>query len=164
MIPWGTRGIRRTFAAADVAAQTDKAMLDLPCFWPEDWVKAEQHYSIRDEAGNISLLEYVSPGVYHPHIYFSARGREALDIAKEMLHWAFIMTPAEVMIGETPILAKNAWWLVRQLGFKPQGLAASEWGPLRLSRLTKQQFLSSITESTNSSQPAPTATSGEPAG
>ena len=144
LTPWGTRGVRRTFAAADVAAQTDKAMLDLPCFWPEDWVAAEQNYAIIDNDGNIALLEYVSPGVYHPHIYFSARGREAIEVAKEMLHWVFTMTDAEELLGETPILAKNAWFVVRQVGFKPQGLAASEWGPLRLSRMTKQQFLSSM--------------------
>jgi len=56
LTPWGTHGIRRTFAAADVAAQTDKAMLDLPCFWPEDWVAAEQNYAIIDNDGNIALL------------------------------------------------------------------------------------------------------------
>ena len=139
--PWGTRGVRRTFAAADVAAQTDKVMHELPCFWPASWVEARENYSIVDNDGNVSLLEYVSPGVYHPHLYFSARGREAVSVAKEMLTWIFNMTPAEVLLGETPILAKGAWWVVRQLGFEPMGLAASEWGPIRLSRMTKERFL-----------------------
>lgn len=130
-------GIRRTFDPTDVARQTDKHMQDLPCFWPEDWVRAEQNYSIVDDHGNISLMDYVRPGVYETHIYFEDRGGEALRRALAMVDWAFENTEAQLLVGKTPVLHKAAWYLTRKLGFKRVSVIDTAWGPMYMSTLSK---------------------------
>jgi len=113
-------------------------MADLPCFWPPDWVSDTRNYAITDARGNIGLLDYVKEGVYEPHFYFEDRGARALSTAKAMLQWVFENTAATELRGKTPILQKGAWWITRRVGFVPCGIEASEWGPLRLSYMTRE--------------------------
>lgn len=115
-------------------------MADLPCFWPPDWVSDERNYALVDDHGNVGLLDYVSEGVYEPHLYFTDRGMEALNRAKEMITWVFQNTKAVRLNGQTPILQKGAWWLARKLQFQKLGTAQSEWGPMRLSCMTRERW------------------------
>lgn len=130
--------IRRTFDWEDVARQTDKYKYAMPCFWPPDWVASENNYALIDEHDNIGLLDYQRPGVYEPHLYFESRGREAIDVARDMIDWTFDNTPARRLEGQTPILCKGAWYVVRKIGFKRTGIVFTEWGPMHGSVMTKE--------------------------
>ena len=132
--------IRRTFDPEDVDRQTRKCMEDLPCFWPADWVAYEKNYALIDDHDNIGLLDYKAPGIYEPHLYFSDRGREALARATAMIAWTFDNTDAKELRGQTPILCKGAWWLVRKIGFKRTGLIQTDFSPAYASVMTREMW------------------------
>jgi len=134
-------GIRRTTNPADVDRQTSKHMHKLLCFWPEDWVKSPVNYSIVDNHGNIALLDYVREGIYEVHIYYEDTGKEAFDRARAMLDWIFQETPAQLLVGKTPVLEKAAWFFARKLGFKRVSVIETNWGPMYMSSLSKGQWL-----------------------
>lgn len=138
--PQNPYGIRRTFNAEEVDAQTRKHMHELPCFWPESWVSSEKNFAFIDDHGNIGLLDYQGPGLYEPHLYFSDRGREAMNRAEAMIDWTFQTTPAKTLIGKTPILCKGAWFIVRWLGFQRLGVIETDFSPCYLSRMTKEMW------------------------
>lgn len=133
------RGVRRTFDPEDIDRQTRKHMEHLPCFWPADWVAYHFNYALIDDYENISLFDY-QPGGYEGHMYFTSRGRQAIDAAAQMIQWFFDNTNEDHIIGKTPIKCKGAWYLVRQLGFKRIGLISSEFCPLIHSRLTREEW------------------------
>jgi RimJ/RimL family protein N-acetyltransferase len=135
-----TYGIRRTTDPADVARQTDKHMHKLLCFWPDDWVKSPDNYSIVDDHGNISLLDYVQEGIYEVHIYYEDTGAEAFARAAAMLDWIFRETPARLLVGKTPVLERAAWYFARKLGFKRVAVIDTEWGPMYMSTMSKEQW------------------------
>lgn len=115
-------------------------MADLPCFWPADWVASEKNYAFIDDHGNIGLLDWKSPGVYEPHLYFSDRGGEALARATAMIAYTFAETDAQVLNGHTPILCKGAWYIVRKIGFKRVGLVTTDFGPEYVSVMTRSMW------------------------
>ena len=133
-------GIRRTFNPEDIDRQTRPVMESLPCFWPPDWVASENNWALIDDHGNIGLLDYQRPGVYEPHLYFSDRGREALDRAKAMIAWVFDNTDAQELRGKTPILKRGAWWVVRMIGFKRTGMGHTEYCPVYESIMTRDMW------------------------
>ena len=133
-------GIRRTFNPEDIDRQTRPVMESLPCFWPPDWVASENNWALIDDHGNIGLLDYQRPGVYEPHLYFSDRGREALDRAKAMIAWVFDNTDAQELRGKTPILKRGAWWVVRMIGFKRTGMGHTEYCPVYESVMTREMW------------------------
>lgn len=132
--------IRRTFNPEDIDRQTRKCMEDLPCFWPPDWVACPLNYALIDNHDNIGLLDYQQPGVYEPHLYFSDRGREALDRATAMIAWTFDNTDALELQGKTPILCKGAWYIVRKIGFKRTVMHYTEFGPMYGSIMTREMW------------------------
>lgn len=133
-------GVRRTSDPEDVDRQTRKCMESLPCFWPPDWIASPRNYALIDDHDNIGLLDYKSSGIYEPHLYFSDRGNEALARATAMIAWTFDNTDVEELQGETPILCKGAWWVVRKIGFKRTGLIRNEYGPMLCSLMTREMW------------------------
>lgn len=93
------------------------------------------------ENDNLALFEEMSPRVYRGHYFFnSARGKEALRMAKDALN--LIFQKAEVIQGWTPTNKKAALLMSRWLGFKSHGLIQTTNGPCELFILTKQEWSS----------------------
>lgn len=130
----------RTHDAADVDYQTRKVMDTLLHFCPEVWIADPRNIAVKDDHGNIGLLDYVAPQIYEPHLYFEDRGKEALDRAKKMLTWVFENTDALELHGFTPIYQKGAWLFVRKIGFKRLGLVEGGHCPCYASLMTKEMW------------------------
>lgn len=93
-------------------------------------------------ADNVGLATFEYPGVYSVHWYFkSARGRKALQLAKDMLTWLFSHTDAKAIRGLTKVNLKAARWASRQVGMISYGVIECKSGPHELFCMTKDEFL-----------------------
>jgi hypothetical protein len=83
---------------------------------------------LSDEKDNYSLFEYIGNGCYSGHYFFySARGREAINLAKEMLEVFTDHDPsAKSIMGLVPKYNKKTRWITRQLGFNLVGTMEHE--------------------------------------
>lgn len=87
----------------------------------EDWFADENNYALI-EGQNIAFGEYKSPGVYWVHFCFDeARGREAIELTKQMFAEFCHRCPVKIAIGLIVVDNKKAKWLIRQVGFKSLG-------------------------------------------
>lgn len=78
---------------------------------------------------NVGMASYQYDGVYVVHWYFqSARGREAINLGKEMCQALFDECGAKTLIGLIKKHLKASRWACRQLGFKSQGFITYEDG------------------------------------
>jgi hypothetical protein len=82
---------------------------------------------------DLSMFEYHGPGVFMGHIWFSSRGRVALERAKAMLDAMFSDYGAKTIRGETP--RRETALFVRKLGFKFHGEAERPIGRVKLCEL-----------------------------
>jgi hypothetical protein len=101
--------------------QTMKPHLPINGFNPFLWLLNDKNICLTDGDGNFTLFEYVRDGVYNGHIFFVARGKEAIRISKEMLEYVFTEYPVKTLVGYTPLCKKGALWLMQHLGFKKYG-------------------------------------------
>lgn len=60
------------------------------------------------------------PGVYEGHSFFTARGREAISLGKQMLEC--VGGRANMVWGATPIKLRHVRWFNRQIGFRSLGM------------------------------------------
>ena len=106
---------------------TDKH-LDYFTFNVEEWLADEANYAVI-EGDNIAFAEYKSPGVYWVHFCFhSARGREAIELTKNMFKSLCLTFPVNTAVGFIEVNNKKARWLIRQVGFKSLGMINTENG------------------------------------
>lgn len=131
--------VRRTYDWEDIHNQTKKYMQDLPCFWPEDWVSSDKNIALTNDVGDIGMYDYQPTG-YEAHLYYTSRGRQALDVAVEMVQWFFDNTTEDVIFGETPILHKAAWLLARKTGFQRVSIIRQDHGPMYRSIMTRYRW------------------------
>lgn len=97
-------------------------------FEADEWFSNKQNYSVK-ENDNIGFAEYKSPGIYWVHFCFnSARGRQAICLAKEMVLNLFDNRPTNLVIGLIENNNKKAKWVVRQVGFVSLGLVETKIG------------------------------------
>lgn len=90
---------------------------------------------------NIGLATFDFPGMYTVHWFFKVRGREALNLAREMFKYMFDNHNAQVLRGLTPTNLKAARWASRQVGMKSYGeVTTSEGKPHELFIITKDEF------------------------
>lgn len=96
--------------------------LPIKGFDPFNWIMFDKNIALTDGKGNYSLYEYVEDGVYDGHMFFkTARGKEALEVGKEMLDHLFSNYEVDILRGFTPMSKKGALWVARNLGFKDVG-------------------------------------------
>lgn len=93
-------------------------------FEPISWLANEENFIIIDEIGNISMFDKYCNDTYTGHYFFKARGKRALELAKEMLEFFFDQTGERVLKGLTPITNTPARWMSRQLGFESHGIVS----------------------------------------
>jgi len=105
----------------------------------EGWLKHPLNV-MYDADGSVGLGVYEYPGVYTAHWFFKVRGREALNLAREMLDALFTDHKAVVVRGLTKVNLKPARWAAKQLGFKSYGILEFSDGEYELMCLTKDDF------------------------
>ena len=114
----------------------------VPRNWGIDWKEwLSDHRNVMVVDGeNVGMATFEYPGFYNVHWFFTARGREALNLAKEMLDYFFVTSDAKVVRGLTPKSIKGARWLARKVGFKSHGFLEYADEPYELFILTKEDF------------------------
>lgn len=70
---------------------------------------------------NAGLAIYDAPGIYTVHWYYEARGREAINLGKDMIGLLFANHDAKLLRGLIKTKLKASRWACRQLGFKSYG-------------------------------------------
>lgn len=97
-------------------------------FDAESWFANTNNYALIDGA-NIAFGEYKAPGVYWVHFCFdTARGREAIQLTKDMFAEFCRVCPVKIAIGLIEVSNRKARWLIRQVGFKSLGEVMTENG------------------------------------
>lgn len=111
-------------------------------FDPEELVSNLFNILLTDGKDNYSLFEYAGDGAYYGHYFFnSARGRGALDLARQMLKSLKQFDAKAVqVIGKTPKDNKKALWVSRQLGFKYLFDEETEVGPMEIYNLRLENY------------------------
>ncbi len=69
------------------------------------------------DGDNLAIFAWRGPGVYEAHLHFTARGRQAITLACEMLR----QVDAKMIWSLIPVGAKNVRWFSRQIGFSSLG-------------------------------------------
>ncbi len=94
----------------------------------EGWLANTNNYALI-EGNNIAFGEYKTPGVYWVHFCFdTARGREAIQLTKDMFEEFCKACPVKTAIGLIEVNNRKARWLIRQVGFQSLGEVMTENG------------------------------------
>ncbi len=117
---------------------TDKH-LDYFTFDVEDWLANSLNFAFI-EGDNVAFAEYKQPGIYWVHFcYDKARGRDAIELTKEMFKELCRSCPVEVAIGLIEVNNRKARWLIRQVGFKSLGQVTNENGLCEMFYTSKKE-------------------------
>lgn len=104
----------------------------------EAWFSNPENYALIED-GNIAFGEYKAPGVYWVHFCFdTARGREAIQLTKDMFEEFCRVCPVHTAIGLIEVGNRKARWLIRQVGFKSLGEVMTENGMCEMFYSTKE--------------------------
>lgn len=107
----------------------------------EDWLAKKQNVMLVDELGNVGIAAEYFPGVYTGHWFFNSRGKEAMEVAKQMLRVMFEDLDIKLMRGLTPVELRGACILARKIGFTSHGILEYPDGETcELFCLTKEDF------------------------
>jgi hypothetical protein len=115
--------------------------LPIKGFFPAEWLENPLNIALTDGEGNYALFEREGLGLVSGHYFMRARGKQALQLAKEMLHEIFT-GPYDVQVirGLTPTHHKGALWMNKRLGFKSYGTIETTVEPYELVILTKSEW------------------------
>lgn len=104
----------------------------------DEWFAKDGNYALM-EGDNIAFGEYKSPGTYWVHFCFdTARGREAIQLTKDMFEEFCRVCPVKTAIGLIEVDNKKAKWVIRQVGFKSLGEIMTENGLCEMFYSTKE--------------------------
>lgn len=123
-----------------------KATSDYRDMVPEDiidgWVNNHNNYMyVSGDNVGLATLEY--PGLYSLHWYFkSARGRQAINLARTMMDCLFKDSPAQAIRGLVKDVLKASRWGARQAGLTSMGFVKypDYSGEYELFCMTKEDF------------------------
>jgi hypothetical protein len=122
-----------------------KAFEPYPDIFPEDcdfqaWLNNLNNVMlVEDDSVGLACFEY--PGVYTGHYLFQVGGRDALKLARKMMHWMINNEGAKAFTGITPAGKKAARWFNRNLGFTSYGIIDTVRGPHEMFCITADEFL-----------------------
>jgi hypothetical protein len=109
-------------------------------FDPAAWLENTNNVMLTD-GDSVGLATYNRPGVYSVHWFFKVGGRQAINLAREMLGVMFNEHGAEAIRGLTPESIKAARWLAKQVGMKSYGFVEyHDDQPHELMIMTRQEF------------------------
>lgn len=98
------------------------------------------HIMLVNDKGDVGFLCCEYPGVYTGHWFYNSRGKEALEVGRQMLDHVFTNYPVKVIRGLTKRDILGARWLARKVGFTSFGLLLMDDGEYELFCLTKEDF------------------------
>lgn len=107
-------------------------------FPASEWLEREENIALTDGDGSFALFEYIKPGIYYGHYFFSVKGKEAVGLSKEFL--SEIFKTARIVVGLTPVDNKAARWMSRHIGFKSQGIIDTDMGPHEMFMMTREEY------------------------
>lgn len=101
------------------------------------WIDDRRNFALIDERDNLLMFDFHGHGVYAVHIFFEARGRDALETAKAILREAFKI--ATTIAALPPVDKKHVCWFCRKLGFRSYGIIDTAGGNCELFIITGDQ-------------------------
>lgn len=130
--------ILRTFSLVEVRKVMAPYLHELVGFDPKDLTLDSRNIILSDGEESLSFFEFVREGVYTGHWFFAKRGRQAVELANDMLDYLFLNHGVEVIQGWTPVEKKGAAWLARRVGFTSYGIVDNPVTPFELFILTRK--------------------------
>jgi hypothetical protein len=103
-------------------------------------VEDEENILVTDDNENFALFEFARPGVYYGHYMFKERGKNTINVAKNLLGFFFREFPVRVVLGLAPTDHLGSVRLTRKLGFTFHGVIDTEAGPHYQVSLKKDDF------------------------
>ena len=133
--------LHRTYSTETVLKATEQYSSEIKGFCPEEWLANRGNIALVSSDGDVALFERDVPQVVTGHYFFFCRGRDAINLSREVLDEVF-SGPYDIQIirGLTPLDNKGALWMSRQVGFKSYGDIKTQAGLCRLFILTKQEW------------------------
>lgn len=132
--------MQRTWDIETVINATNQYRENITGFYPVEWLLNDDNLAFANEFGDVTLFEWMYPGVYTGHYFFLCRGKQALNTARETLDLVFKEYPVKVIRGITPIDHLGARWMSRKLGFKSHGFVETIKGTEEVFILTKDDW------------------------
>lgn len=84
------------------------------------------------EDGNGAVFAWRGPGIYEIHLFFTARGREALKLFDSMLGIVQSAWGGRFFWALVPMESRNVRMFARLAGFKSDGILETQHGPNEL--------------------------------
>ncbi len=82
-----------------------------------DWVSDERNILLQCD-NDYGLFSYHAKNIHAGHYFFSAaRGKKALQLAREMINRYFVDYGGRILQGATPIENRAAIWMNHKIGF-----------------------------------------------
>lgn len=109
-------------------------------FDPEEWFFNENNLALTNSRGDYGLFTYEKPGVVSGHYFFTSRGKDAIEVSKDILSYLFNNYEVHTVMGLTPVRKKGALFLNKKLHFKSYGSVETVTGPAELVILTSKEW------------------------
>ncbi len=97
-----------------------------------EWLASPGNIAISFDNGDVALFEVEGPDEYQVHFLFVARGREAINHARESFRQMIETHRAKLIFGMVPGSRRDAKIFARWTGGKSAGMRATENGPCEL--------------------------------
>jgi len=108
-------------------------------FDPSVWLANPANVALTD-GQSVGLFQQCPGEVYDTHWLFVARGREALDLATDMMAAMFDLWGAVALKGMIPADRRASRWFTRKLGCRSLGMIETVKGPAELFMLARDDF------------------------
>lgn len=122
----------------DILQRPEIAGLDYG-FDASGWIAERANIALTD-GSSIGLFGSTGAGVFDTHWLFVARGRQALDLASDMLAAMFDLYGAVAVKGMIPVGRKASRLFTRWLGCRSLGIVETIRGPHELFMLARADF------------------------
>lgn len=105
----------------------------------ETWFESPDNVMLVDgDSVGLGTLEY--PGLYNIHWFYTVRGRQALNLGRDMIRYLFEHKDAKAVRGWIRTDLRASLWAARQIGLKSLGVIEDHKGRNELFFMTKDDF------------------------
>lgn len=108
------------------------------------WLASEGNIPVTFDNGDIALFEHEGDDDYQVHFLFVARGREAINHARESFRVMFTDHGAKLIFGLVPDFRRDVKLLARWAGGKCAGIRMTPEGPCELYVLSNSMWKGAI--------------------
>lgn len=108
--------------------------------WAGQYAPGSDYSGFLDCPNNVCLGEgeggamfaWRGPGIYEVHVFFEQRGKDALQVCRNMLDWMRRERGAKLFWGAIPTYDRRAIMFTRLMGWKPDGFVTFPHGYCQL--------------------------------